>query len=340
MTDEKIFTSSAERLRSLAVPTEIQQISVIRTPFVIDGEFILLGKRHQGHLIALFPTSKSNVGEPSVEQKLSNGFKISTLKLLDPDTQQPNYFLELCNVGNIDEYLFGALLDELLKEVDQERQNLVEKIKSILEKWKNMLSLDVDRVLSMNALVGLFGELVLLDHLVNDKNLAALDNWVGPLGNRHDYEFEKHSIEVKSTTLKNKEEIKVHGVNQLEAYPGKSVTILRIKLELDPHGTSLTTLVERIMKSPNVSDSKFQERLAKVGYKESDADNYRSIGFQTIEFHLVPVNEKFPRITAGTLLGIDPLDRINEIEYSVNVSGLSTKISSSLADLNLEDLCE
>jgi hypothetical protein len=340
MTEGKIFTSSAERLRSLAVPTEMQKIAVIRTPFVINGEFILLGKRHQGHLIALFPNSKSDVDEPNTEQKLSNGFKISELKLLDPETQQPSYFLELCNVGNIDEYLFGALLDELLKEIDQGSDNLIEKIKAILEKWKNMLSLDSERVLSMNALVGLFGELVLLEYLVNEKNLAILDNWVGPLGNRHDYEFDKHSIEVKSTTLKNKEEIKVHGVNQLEAYPGKDVTILRIKLELDPHGTSLTTLVERIMKSPKVSEAKFREKLLKVGYKEADADAYRSIGFQTVEFHLVPVNEKFPRITAGILLGIDPLDRINEIEYSVNVSGLSSKISTNLADLNLEKFYE
>jgi hypothetical protein len=49
--------------------------------------------------------------------------------------------------------------------------------------------------------------------------------------------------------LKNNNEIQVHGVHQLEAYPGKSVYILRVKLELDPHGTSVPSLIEKILES-------------------------------------------------------------------------------------------
>jgi hypothetical protein len=340
MSEVDIFTSCAERLRSLAIPSELENVAVIRTPFLIDGEFVLLGKRHQGHLIALFPNQKGGISIPGNELKLSNGFKVAVLELKDPKTGKPKVFLELCNMGNIDEILFGALLDELLKSIDAGVGDIVQQIKDLLEKWKIMLSLDSERVLSMNAIVGLFGELALLDYLVNEKKRSDLVNWVGPLGNRHDFEFEKNSIEVKSTTLKNNNEIKVHGVHQLEAYPGKSVYILRVKLELDPHGTSLPSLIDKISQSPLISSEKLFDKLLKCGYKVEHLNSYKSLCFQPIEFHLVPVDSNFPQISAKDLLKIDPADRINQIEYSVNVSGLSSKIGTCIADLNLETVYE
>lgn len=340
MSEIDIFTTCAERLRSLAVPSELENVAVIRTPFLLDGEFILLGKRHQGHLIALFPNQKGQISIPGKELKLSNGFKIAILELQDPDTGKPSSFLELCNIGNIDEILFGALLDELLNNIDKGVGDIVQQIKDLLEKWKSMLSLDAERVLSLNALVGLFGELLLLDYLVNEKKRSEFDNWVGPLGNRHDFEFAKNSIEVKSSTLKNNNEIKVHGVHQLEAYPGKQVFILRVKLELDPHGASLPSLIERILQSPLISGDKFFDKLLKAGYRKEQSDSYKSLCFQPIEFHLMPVDVKFPQITAKDLLKIDPTDRINQIEYSVNVSGLSSKVGAKISDLSLESIYE
>jgi len=340
MSEIAIFTSCAERLRSLAIPSELENVAVIRTPFLLDGEFILLGKRHQGHLLALFPNKKAGISIPGNELKLSNGFKVAILELQDPDTGQPVSFLELCNFGNLDEILFGALLDELLRNIDAGMGDIVQQIKDLLEKWKSMLSLDAERVLSINAIVGLFGELALLDYLVNEKKRNDFDNWVGPLGNRHDFEFAKNSIEVKSTTLKNNNEIQVHGVHQLEAYPGKNVYILRVKLELDPHGTSVPSLIEKILESSLISKDKLFDKLFKYGYKIEHQNSYKSLCFQPIEFHLIPVDSSFPQISAKDLLKIDPADRINQIEYSVNVSGLASKIGTCIADLNLETVCE
>ena len=338
MTEMAIFTSCAERLRSLDFPSELENVAVIRTPYLLDGEFILLGKRHQGHLIALFPNKQGALSIPGNDLKLSNGFKVAILELQDPKSGKPTSFLELCNMGNIDETLFGALLDELLKIIDTDSADLIQQIKTLLEKWKDMLSLDAERVLSLNALVGLFGELLLLDYLINEKKSNVFENWVGPLGNRHDFEFDKCSIEVKSTTLKNSNQIEVHGVHQLEAYPGKSVFILIVKLELDPHGTSLPSLIEKISKSPLISNEKLFDKLLKNGCKNEHLDSYQSLCFQVVEFHLVPVDGDFPQISAKDLLNIDPADRINQIQYSVNISGLASKIATTIGELNLEVL--
>lgn len=340
METKDIYTTCAERFRGIKVPTAAENISVIRTPFSIGEEFILLGKRHQGHLIALFPVVDGNLEINAVDHKLSNGFKISSLTLQDPETSKPIAFLELCNIGNIDETLFGALLDELLRSIDNGVSDLLFEIKNLLEKWKNMLSLDSERILSMNALVGLFGELLLLDFFVNEKKENLFDSWVGPLGNRHDFEFAHNSIEVKSTTLKDNNFIVIHGVHQLEAYPGKKVSILRVKLELDPEGTSLPELIARVATSPLISQDKMSEKLLKCGYKREQASSYKDIRFQPVEYHLIPVDENFPQITAKNLSDIDPKDRINQIEYSVNIAGLASKIGATISQLDLDNIYE
>ena len=336
MMDVEIFTSCAERLKSLDTPTAVQQIVVIPTPFLLDGKEVLLGKRHQGHLIALFPNLDNKNRIPGDALKLSNGFQLSVQTLQDPKSKENLPFIELSNIGNIDLVLFGAFLDELLKSIDSGAKSLIEEIKSLLEKWKSMLSLDTEKIMSLNSLVGLFGELLLFDYLVNDKKMEVLDNWVGPNGNRHDFEFLNRSIEVKSTTVKNGNDIHISGLNQLEPYPGKSVNILRIKLEIEPNGISLPDLIHKITTTNRINLEKFTEKLAKVGYRTEKEKYYKEICFQPIEFQVIPIDSKFPRVTAKSLLAIDPAARIKDFEYVVNVSGLETQrrpeISSILFD--------
>jgi hypothetical protein len=338
MTDIAIFSSSAERLKSLDTPTAVQQIDVIPTPYLLDGREILLGKRHQGHLIALFPNVNNKYVIPGETVKLSNGFQISMQTLMDPKSKEDLPFIELSNVGNIDVILFGAFLDELLKSIEEGKGVLLEEIKNLLEKWKNMLSLDTEKIMSLSSVIGLFGELLLLDYLVNGKKIATLDNWVGPNGNRHDFEFLQHSIEVKSTTVKNGNDIQLNGVTQLEPFPGKTVTILRIKLEIEPNGVSLPQLIKKIMQANSINLEKFKEKLLKVGYQSDKEDHYRKLCFQPIEFQIIPVDSKFPRITAKSLLDIDPAARIRDVEYVVNVTGLETQRKSSISAILFEGL--
>jgi len=333
-----IFSSCAERLKSLDTPTAAQQIDVIPTPYLLDGREILLGKRHQGHLIALFPNVNKKHVIPMETVKLSNGFQISMQKLMDPKTKKDLEFIELGNIGNIDVTLFGAFLDELLKSIEDGKGLLLENIKNLLEKWKNMLSLDTEKVMSLKSVIGLFGELLLLDYLVNVKKIATLDNWVGPNGNRHDFEFLQHSIEVKSTTVKNGNDIHVSGVTQLEPYLGKTVAILRIKLEIEPNGVSLPQLIERIAAGNSISLGKLTEKLLKVGYQSDKEHHYKDLCFQAIEFQVIPVDSKFPRITANSLLEIDPGARIKDVEYVVIVSGLETQRETNLDLINFEGL--
>lgn len=338
MKDTVIFKSCAERLKSLDTPSAAEKIAVIPTPYLLDGREILLGKRHQGHLIALFPNEKNRNFISVAPVKLSNGFQISLQALTDPTSKMNLEFIELSNIGNIDITLFGAFLDELLTLIESENESLINIVENLLAKWKNMLSLDIEKVLPLKSVIGLFGELLFLDFLINIRNLPALEQWVGPNGNRHDFEFKNHSIEVKSTTVKNGNDIHVSGVTQLEPYPGKTVTILRIKLEIEPNGVSLPQLIERIAANRTINSETFKEKLLKVGYQSEKELHYRDLRFQAIEFQVIPVDLNFPRITSNSLLEIDRGARISDVEYVVSTSGLETQRQAYLELIDFEGL--
>ena len=338
MAEIEILNSCAQRLKSLGTPTVEQKIEVIPTPYLLDGRVILLGKRHQGHLIALFPNIGKKATVISGSVKLSNGFQLSMQSLVDPKSKEDLSFIELSNIGSIDVTLFGAFLDELLNSIEDGNKSLLDEIKTLLAKWKSLLSLDTEKVMSISSVIGLFGELLFLEHLVIEKEIAALENWVGPNGNRHDFEFSQHSIEVKTTTVKNGNNIHVSGVTQLDAYPGKMVTILRVKLEMEPNGISLPELVKKIANSNSLNEEKFKEKLLKVGYQSDKEHYYADICFQPIEFQIIPIDSKFPHITSKSLLAVDPAARIKDIEYEVDVSGLETQRNPSLNLINFVGL--
>lgn len=338
MSELGIYRSSRERLESLSTPTELQRINVIPTPYSLKGEFILLGKLSKGHLVALFPDPHEEYRLPDSGLKLSNGFELLHHELRMTETGQTSCYLELRNVGNIDLNLFGALIDEVLRTLDRQIVGPVEVIKTVLERWKHILSLDSDRVMSANKLIGLLGELLLLEHLIQQKTPNILNNWVGPLGSRHDFEFANSSIEVKSTTTRIGNEITVHGITQLESSVGKDINILKIKFEPAPTGLSVPEVVNRILETDGVSANAFYEKLTKVGYSHLMAEAYFNFRLQPIEFQLIPVDEKFPRITKEALKEFDKDGRILDIEYVVNVSGLENQKSTSLSGIRFGDL--
>jgi hypothetical protein len=83
---------------------------------------------------------------------------------------------------------------------------------------------------------------------------------------------------------------------------------------------------------------KFLEKLTKVGFKIEQELLYEDVCFQPIEFQLIPVDSKFPRISSKSLLAIDPAARIKDIDYVVNVAGLETQRQPQINMLNFEGL--
>jgi len=330
--NDQFARTSTDRLLDLEPPKDSTKISILETPFKVNGHPILFGRRFNGNLVCLFPTSDGDT-LPEKSLPLTNGFEVSSFSPIMSAANQSSWYIEFANISNVDVILFGAILDEVIR-VIQDDSSIISIIKEVVERWRTLLSLDVPNGLSVNKVIGLLGELSILQFLLENEMILTTSEWVGPHGARHDFEFAFKSIEIKTTIRKRSNEVSIHGFNQLTAFAGKRVQIIHVRIEPDPHGISLPALVSQIQLLLGNQRGDFDEKLLRVGYRDSHKHLYEDVRVQFIEYQDIAVNGDFPSISRDSLSAIDPKRLIQNIEYVVDVTGLATQTSASLSQFD------
>jgi len=97
--------------------------------------------------------------------------------------------------------------------------------------------------LGPSRLAGLFGELVVLERLLERRGDAA-NLWTGPSGHRHDFTGVTRSVEVKTSTATEGRRVRIHGLDQLEAPSGAGLDLVWVRVEQNASGRSVPALVE------------------------------------------------------------------------------------------------
>ncbi len=200
-------------------------------------------------------------------------------------------------------------------------------IEDALQSWAKTLA-RASR-LSKTQQIGLLGELWVLDRLVGACGPTAVEAWLGPAGERHDYRLDRDELEVKTTTRRNR----VHTMNGLQqALPSKGCRLYVVSLLLEAAGGmqdafSLPSLVKRV--SERLVDhqaelERFEELLSAERYRRAEAAAYSDRYVLAEPAALVPVDEHFPRITDGLLrTAIGELaSRVGQVSYEVQLDGL------------------
>lgn len=278
-----------------------------------------------GHPTLLIPLGGESMPSIEWENKLVS---LST-RTIDVDGV-PTIFLTLQCLSERVHTQFGHIVDDILDTIRPGTSDAAVVTRKTLERWKELLREERPRILGVSELTGLYGELYFLDELVFQHGPAALSCWTGPFGNRHDFEFEGTSVEVKTTTSSNTMSVTFHGVSQLEYDHELFVVVYQI--ERVGQGISIPILLERLF-DRGVPRVELFERLTKVGYYEQDAVHYSSVQFNIMGCKTVAVNLDFPRITRETVLDSSMLDRISMLQYSVDVGPLPSE-NLSLAELS------
>lgn len=117
-------------------------------------------------------------------------------------------------------------------------------------KWSTFFTKTLDKKLSKERVIGLWGELSYLLKLIQVTcSSVPIDNilksWVGPLGASHDFEFSCSSIEVKTKPL-NSTMIKISSEYQLDNIDEKPLKLEVISVIESEHGLSLTDLFLKV----------------------------------------------------------------------------------------------
>lgn len=211
-------------------------------------------------------------------------------------------------------------------------------VEETLEGWRELMK--TEATLSEEVQLGLRGELYFLRLLINKIGDQALDAWVGPQRQPHDFRIGANEFEVKATRAATHTHI-INGLAQLESSPGNSLFVFSLRLAPSGLGSG-TTLSEEIEITRDLLNNKrkiqLDSTLRKIFDYRSEHAVYYPIRLQLADTPwIIPVDDECPRLTSNLLFDMPQRNRIENVRYSANFEGIGfqedSKEFSSLLDL-------
>lgn len=181
--------------------------------------------------------------------------------------------------------------------------------------------------LSEDQEIGLFGELVALDRLIDGVGeTEALAAWLGPRAEEHDFVLGEADVEVKTTRSERRIHV-IHGLGQLTPTPGRPLHLMSVQVTgagAAGNGQTLPELIERIRRRLRSGRTDFDDRLTDCGWEDAQADRlYTTRLLVRSEPRFYTVDGAFPAITsAGLSRIVTRPELVRSIDYRIDVTDL------------------
>lgn len=190
-------------------------------------------------------------------------------------------------------------------------------------------------ILGIERQLGLVGELLFLRLLFGRIGVAAVDAWLGPLGEPHDFRVNKREFEVK-TSISVQRRHTINGLDQL--VPSDQCELFLVSILLGPPGSSDGFSLSRLVGEMSAALGGAKDRLARFesaldvcGFRHEDAAHYSRCYVMRRPVGLVRVDKTFPMLTRKTVEGAlgSLAARIGSVQYEVIVDGLEHEEGTS-----------
>ena len=192
------------------------------------------------------------------------------------------------------------------------------KIEDSITRWGRFFEKCGSDGLDPASQAGLFGELTWLEKLI-DFGLPlqhAVFGWKGCERDFHDFDLLGRVVEVKTSMMKEPQQILINNERQLDERGLKSLHLFFVACrKAEGGGTTLNGIVRSIRSKLGISQSAlihFNDCLINAGYLDQHAYKYK-LHFIVKDECLFHVTEGFPRI-------IDPPNGIGSLKYGVLIS--------------------
>ena len=255
-----------------------------------------------------------------------NGLKISYQQFKKNGTDFSSFIVIECeNDGYLNNFIL--ILKEIIESYDNSNFDIDKSVNIVISKWRYFLAAPKSNILKEDEIVGLIGELLLLNKLIDTVNVDAIDYWVASNG-EEDFIFNTTIIEVKSTQ-KDKHEHIINGIDQLAFNPLKRKFILSIIFNKSTSTNSIS--LPRIINDCSNKLSLFPDKkgtfysiLKGRGYDIRDQDQYFEFSYEYIRGGYFEIDESFPKLTQDELKsGLN--SRISKIRYTIDMEGLQSE---------------
>ena len=196
-------------------------------------------------------------------------------------------------------------------------------LNSAVESFKELLARK--QRLSDDQAAGLFGELLVLEHLMKTMGVdSAVNAWLGPRGEEHDFGLGGIQLEVKTTLSERRNHI-INGANQLQSREGAPLWLLSIQLTRVGVGSgrSLDDLFESSLRAAGCRSPELRKLIEGYGWRREDRGSYGTRLALRSRPRAYHVTSDFPALTEnGIKEVIASAHLISDVKYRLDVTGL------------------
>ena len=162
-----------------------------------------------------------------------------------------------------------------------------------------------DEVLGEAAEVGLVGELVFLEQLLDAgvSPAPAVAAWRGPLDELHDFVFGTGVMEVKATIVSGAFPARIGSLEQLDESGVQALFLVGVRLVLDVSGRTLPAVVQEVvdrLRTDIAASVRFSDLILEAGFVAAVGDRYKR-RFRRASTMIRPVDSTFPRLNRGNV---------------------------------------
>ena len=200
------------------------------------------------------------------------GFSLRVTGELFADPSHVTVALQLTDLKQAE--LFCTLLDDVVARVSEQTEptGMVRALLARLHAWQRFMAEHAEDVLGVEARQGLYGELWVLREVLLPRIgiAAAVQCWTGPDAGHQDFQLSICSIEVKASSTKQPQAIRVSSERQLDETVVSCLWLYHLSLNTSKaDGESLPEMVAEV-RSRFANDEStrglFDDKLLMVGY--------------------------------------------------------------------------
>jgi len=251
-----------------------------------------------------------------------SGKRVSVDRLSGPDIGLGRVAVLVSLQDKECEDLFGLLCDHLLSKVrtHSDARVAVNAVVDEIDRWRRFME-RYRRMLDTQAVIGLIGELAVLERLLGRIGKAvAIAAWRSPQDSLRDFELPDATIEVKSFSTSAGGLVHINDPLQLEPDGGKSLFLAcQEVVPVEDGSDRLPDHVGRVRAAIG-SDTgllgDFDRLLADSGYLPAHEPEYRE-GFRLADLRVFRVSEGFPRLAPSSI----PLG-VKNVRFALTVASL------------------
>lgn len=215
--------------------------------------------------------------------------------------------------------LFAVIVRDILELLHDDPSRPDHACIRVLNRWRDLIERRSSRDLSLNRLVGLFGELWCLLRIARHTP-TAVDLWQGPVGARHDFVGAVASLEVKTTLSHEGWIVEIHGHDQLEPIGEENrLYLVLLRLEQIPGGHSLNDLVESIVQT-GVDRFALLSLLALNDVDAARLDESKNVRFNLAGTRVYHVDDSFPKIVSSSFAGGELPNGVVSLDYRLDLT--------------------